>query len=449
MWRLTRLAIFVAAIWFSHGHVEQTQQPADPALAFAQEKAESRKAGMPLTPADLKQLPIPHGRNAADYYRKAWQLMPQKARLAGSDALEDIAGRRIPTPQEVAKARKLLAERSKAVSFIHLAAALPDCAFERDWSQGASLEFREFAKFRRTARWLAAESYLQLIDGKPLEAIHTQALGFRVAQHAAHDPVLIAYLVALAIDNISLAGMENILYRIGSDTAVAGALRAAINSECKPLSLAFALRGENMFNMVNLEAIRKGGPDYLSDLSGIASGNEKRGKKHIPKPKSWDKMMDYNGAFLLRQLRRAIMVADKPYPESRPEFTAIDKQYEHPNNPMLAMSAVLVPFFTNANTARATHFARIECARTGASLLVWKANHNRFPDRLEEAVSPAPLDPFDLKPLRYRREGDGFVVYSIGEEGNFDGGSKTVKSSGRQPLFRYPRPRYLDLPARK
>ncbi|HLK61262.1 MAG TPA: hypothetical protein VKU00_32230, partial [Chthonomonadaceae bacterium] len=93
---------------------------------------------------------------------------------------------------------------------------------------------------------------------------------------------------------------------------------------------------------------------------------------------------------------------------------------------------------------RATDQARISIVQTGASLLAWKAKHGAFPNRLEEALPTIPTDPFDGKPLRYRRESNGFVVYSIGVTGNFDGGSPDEKPDAKESLFRYPRPSYLQ-----
>ena len=49
-----------------------------------------------------------------------------------------------------------------------------------------------------------------------------------------------------------------------------------------------------------------------------------------------------------------------------------------------------------------------------------------MPDSLDQVVPrymPAvPLDPYDGQPLRYRKEADKFVVYSISENGRDDGG---------------------------
>ena len=42
----------------------------------------------------------------------------------------------------------------------------------------------------------------------------------------------------------------------------------------------------------------------------------------------------------------------------------------------------------------------------------------------------APIDPFDGKPLRYKKLAKGYVVYSIGTNETDNGGSETIGETG-------------------
>src|SRR5205085_2307160 len=92
------------------------------------------------------------------------------------------------------------------------------------------------------------------------------------------------------------------------------------------------------------------------------------------------------------------------------------------------------------------HPAVVRCA---AALMTWKAKHGAFPDRLEQAITPVPIDPFDQKQLKYRREGAGFVIYSVGKTGKFSGIAANKKQYDQEAVFRYPMPAYLKIPAAK
>jgi hypothetical protein len=66
------------------------------------------------------------------------------------------------------------------------------------------------------------------------------------------------------------------------------------------------------------------------------------------------------------------------------------------------------------------------CARAAIAVERFRLKNNRWPDSLDEVVASklldkVPEDPYDGKPLRYRKTTDGVVVYSISEKGNYAG----------------------------
>jgi hypothetical protein len=113
------------------------------------------------------------------------------------------------------------------------------------------------------------------------------------------------------------------------------------------------------------------------------------------------------------------------------------------------MAAIIVPVYLQTAASDAVRGARIDCLRAGCEVLLWRAKHGAWPRNLRECMARVPADPFDGKPLRYRREGDGFVIYSVGETGRFDGGTPGVKPKPVESLFRWPKPAYWDAPARR
>jgi hypothetical protein len=56
----------------------------------------------------------------------------------------------------------------------------------------------------------------------------------------------------------------------------------------------------------------------------------------------------------------------------------------------------------------------------------YRLAEGQFPETLQalvpEYLAAVPEDPIDLQPLRYRRDEEGYVVYSIGTNGVDDGG---------------------------
>src|SRR5439155_18581248 len=110
-----------------------------------------------------------------------------------------------------------------------------------------------------------------------------------------------------------------------------------------------------------------------------------------------------------------------------PARGALLKQFDQqdkaqPTNPLCRICWDEYTVIAGTDTQGMRGRAREEVVMTGAALLAYRARRGAFPDRLEEAIPAPPRDPFSGRPLKYRREGDGFVVFSVGPEGAFDGG---------------------------
>jgi hypothetical protein len=101
------------------------------------------------------------------------------------------------------------------------------------------------------------------------------------------------------------------------------------------------------------------------------------------------------------------------------------------------MMASLVDADEYSAGRRAETQAEAADALAAADVFLWKARYGRFPDTLAEAMSPVPLDPFDLRPLRYQRERSGFVVYGVGKT-LLHAGGPDQPISYLDPVLRYP-----------
>lgn len=77
--------------------------------------------------------------------------------------------------------------------------------------------------------------------------------------------------------------------------------------------------------------------------------------------------------------------------------------------------------------------ARKACLKTALALRLRRLKNGSYPATLDELVpefiDKLPTDPFSGKDLIYRREGKGFVVYSVGHNMKDDGGKGPAKDS--------------------
>ncbi len=120
----------------------------------------------------------------------------------------------------------------------------------------------------------------------------------------------------------------------------------------------------------------------------------------------------------------------------------IQEHVSEARNQGLLLSASYLAELSNLAIRQASGVTYLRLAMTAIALEQFRASHgNRYPDGLSELVPTyldAPLlDPFDGNPLRYRIQGAGYVLYSIGPELKDDGGDQT---KGKDLVFEVVRP---------
>src|SRR5690349_7724341 len=89
------------------------------------------------------------------------------------------------------------------------------------------------------------------------------------------------------------------------------------------------------------------------------------------------------------------------------------------------LTGVFFPGFLKGIEKNAEAIARHRLVLSALAAEQYHAAQNRFPDSIVE-LSPRylpdlPVDPFSRKPLLYRREGLGYVLYSTGPDRQDDG----------------------------
>ena len=414
--------------------------PAD--LARAREAAV--KEGIPLTPDALQKPLPPEGENAAPLYQKLFQLLRDKPLHLPAYA-QPLVSDHTYTPEQLAVVQKIYDSRQDVWDLVHQAADKPQCVFVRDWKQGAGILFPEYQKIREAARLLNTESYLLAAQGKYSDAVKNQARGFRVAEHAASDPVLISYLVGVACDAITLRGMQNVLILAGPNADVDAQVARAVTGGRPRLSLRYALGGEiASFQDVTFLQLRaqtqRGGVPALVSLASADFGLSKVPPVSGPTTPvdvtfalDW---LDASQALTLSHMRVLVAASDlPPLPQSRVFTQEAQAQVAQPKTALTVLSDELLPAYDRIDQQETRRQANESVTLASADVLGAWTKDGTFPSALPRAMT----DPFTGRPLGYRREGDdGFVVYSAGPDGTFGGGKPGDARNDRQIKFRYP-----------
>ncbi len=115
-----------------------------------------------------------------------------------------------------------------------------------------------------------------------------------------------------------------------------------------------------------------------------------------------------------------IAIARLPAHEQWAQICAIRSAPEPP--PSLSMARDLRTSLSHMLTWEPRAVAGVRAAQVAVAAEQYRVDHGEYPDSAEAFGDPLPTDPFDGNPIRYRREPDGFVSYSVNANGVDDGG---------------------------
>ena len=79
----------------------------------------------------------------------------------------------------------------------------------------------------------------------------------------------------------------------------------------------------------------------------------------------------------------------------------------------------------------------LHLTRAGLALLQYQQAHGAFPETLAALGVEGLTDPYTGKSLLYRPEGAGFVVYSVGQDGQDNGGFPKPEREDSDPRRRH------------
>ncbi len=399
------------------------------------------KEGVPTTPA-LMQEPMPaESDNAGPMYLKVAPAVNGKSHAAEDSILDNSVGlKSMPSEAQYAQIGKALVKRADVMKLIHSAVQKRGCAFVKDYSDPIHVIFPELAAMRSSARRITAESLAMAHAGHAVEAVKNQALVFKIAKHAGQEHTLISMLVRLACNSIALNGMQKIVYISHGNSLAAIRMAEEIQEHFGEPDVQTVWKKERGFQIQLFEKLRRDGPDGLKDID-----EAKQDRPRNISGDKWNGFVDHNGIVLQQRMDRVVSEFKKPLWQAMPELSRIDAEADNGKDPQAFLAMILLIETNRIALKVAEGNANAAVTQLGAELIAYKANHGSYPDTLGKIVSPEPVDPTNGKPFGYRREGDGFVVFSTGVNSDFDGGEPGKVKGRFDVLFRYPLPGYIKV----
>ncbi len=420
------------------------------------EIARIRAAGEPVTFEDLRSntaspvikpsVETGEADDAGPYYEAALALLRDRnaaplwdACGAYRDALRTSPTSR-PTRNVAESVERLLTDNALALDMLDRGAQCPTCRFDIGIEFGMGRCLEQLARARAAAKLLAARTLVRASQGRGDEAVESLISLLRL-RRMFDPPITIAYLVEIA--SVSLAcedaaiilelcrPSDAALMRLGDALLTIDAPRL-LETRGRVVERAYAeFSGETGSPLTLLErsvlAERVYGLQCMRDLISDRLGSAPASNGTGPLPGQWPAagfwmrpMALHWAAGYLRDLGEFVQLARRPLPEALDAIRSGEPARS-------TFGRLIAPALEKMFVQTAGADAETACAGVAIAVERYRRARHRLPATLDELVPEyarsLPSDPFNGKELLYRHDERSYVVYSVGENGNDDGGA--------------------------
>lgn len=411
--------------------------------------ARLERAGRPMSLTELAPKPVPDSENAAVLYQEVFRVDFETgesssllSNASGVGAVDDYSTGAIGP----AAARPVLSspQAQQTLDTLRRGSLRPACVFPIEWDRHQLIHFPHYSQFREAARWLSASTKLDAHDGRLDQAAEWTATSLRMSEHLAREPMLISQLVVIAVQAIALEGAEQAFSDAPAPSPEATRrLQEVIRSIDLDAAMQRSFQGEAAMEI-----------DMVRDL--VANNENAREMLRFaatnPYQSDWySRVLGWYPKPIMRPMRNADAVACLE--EAQQHFLRAEGRPRTRQPPAHTMPGLLgeigipgtLPLVRLVSCSDVYDRARekvvfaeshLDLLDVALELKRYRAAHGEYPATLAEIEPtfgrPMPEDRYANAPLSYRREGNGFVLYSFGQDGDDDRGLDRG-----DPLFKY------------
>lgn len=403
--------------------------------------ARLRAQGYPTTPAELDRwyVNVPTDANLAGPVLRAAGAFRYRADKTSSipfvTALSSNPEPPVPAPpQDLARWREIIDANAETWTALDEARPRTASRYPVNLSLGFNTLMNHLGPIKGLAQGCALRALVLAEEQKPAESMEALRDVFRVRRSLISEPILISALVGNALDGIGSRAVRDCLERTRFTDAqlatLSEDLRSIASTNCSERAFAGELaNGRSAFTgggaaLVSLGGPGAGAPPPAASQVGIgvlrASG-----------------ILAADEAFYLRKLSAFIDATRQPFPKALDAAETAEKELiedlAKPSGKLKLFSRMMLPALAKAVAKGALDQANLRLTMTALAIERFRLAHaNAIPDTLAllipQFLPEVPLDPFDGKPIRYRRTESGYILHSTGPDRRDDGGSPNVQA---------------------
>lgn len=387
----------------------------------------------PNEPKNLEELnrwyeEPPAGQNAAVYFQQGFDALEIANTDRNSYSLPLIGKGNMPAinasvPGGTKTALKNFLEKNKAaMDLFERGAQCSGSRYPVDLTKGFNTMLPHLAKVKETAQ-IAELAALQEADAhQGADAAKAVGVGLATAETLQAEPLLISQLVRVACEGIAREALEQTINRVAVPADALARLQTAFDGAAENMASGTGFNRALVSERVNSLAALDSSPEKLREMLS---------HQNVPATAIDQAMASIKDqrAFIEETLTQALAARKEPFPGRLRSDEAIVLRVTEAASKQYSLAAVFLPALGKLSSREGVGLAHLRIAQTAIALERFRLeNSNRYPDALTELapkyLASVPNDPFDGQPMRYRKAGEGFVVYSVGPDLKDDNGMR-------------------------
>lgn len=334
------------------------------------------------------------------------------------------------TEEDWRDAKAIMAGASDVMSEIRRLANAGGPAIELDWSKGYAMELPHLAQLRSCARLLKIDAAVCAHNGDYKGAVDDIVATMKLGAVVGNEPILISQLVRIAIDGVAYETAQEALPSEGLSPDLTRSLIAYVGHQDTRQNFADCYSGEAFFGLEAFDQMREGNAQSFISSNGASPTEIMFMNVYgsvLARP--WLNMDEEAYAETMAEIQEASRL---PYYEAALLMEQVNRDIE--SLPITRVwSRQILPALPRAIEAQARDEAMLQLMRVGLSVELYRAENGSYPVSLD-ALTPTlggslPIDPYTGQPLVYRTSGEGFVLYSAGQNRVDDGGQQNYREN--------------------
>jgi hypothetical protein len=326
-----------------------------------------------------------------------------------------------------------LARHAATLDLVRRAADRDTCRFTRDWTRPSiDLLLPEILDLRNEGRLVALAARRAAAEGRHADALADIARIQRLGRHAASEPILISYLVGIALERVALIELVELLPRLRAADAPLLDSPAVRDLVTRTLDLLPALHGEEAFGLATFAGFADGRMTSreILDVAPDPTGNALAAISDVgPIFRVFFLPDEVRGYRRLMHAYQLLVARREDTPGQTTKFDeaeALERKLR--DEPPGILSRMLFPALSGVFQARGCDEARRRAAAVLVAATKQRLASGVVPTEPAAFTGPPPFvmpaDPFaaDGGPMRMKQDDSGVVVYSVGPDGEDDGG---------------------------